>query len=506
VTWELASFSLLAVALAAGFAWYERTDPSAKVLALVATVGALAGLGRIAFAPIPNVKPTTDIVLLSGYALGGAPGFAIGAIAPLASNVFFGQGPWTPWQMLAWGLTGVLGAALAATCGRRLGRVPLAAACLFAGMLYGAILDFSLWVTLSGEHTLGQYLAFSAASLWFNLAHAAGNVAFCLAFGPAFVRALLRFRARFDVRWEPVRATTAAVAVLAALAVALPATEAEASTGSAARWLQRAQNADGGFGAAARQRSSQLFTAWAAMGLRAAGRRPARAGAYLARGARGVRDVGDIERTILGLVAAGRSPRSAGGVDLIARLRARRARDGSWERLVNRTAFGIFALRAAGASRRDRAVRRAAAWIARAQNRDGGWGFSPRSSSGIDDTSAALQALVAAGRSRTRGAVARAVRFLVARQNRDGGFPLQPGGASNAQSTAWAAQAVVAAGRDPSSVRRRRSRSPLGYLLSLQAPDGSVRYSRTSRQTPVWVTAQAAVALARRPFPIGRAR
>ena len=49
------------------------------MLALVATLAALAALGRVAFAPLPNVKPTTDIVLLSGYALGGAPGFAVGA-------------------------------------------------------------------------------------------------------------------------------------------------------------------------------------------------------------------------------------------------------------------------------------------------------------------------------------------------------------------------------------------------------------------------------------------
>ncbi len=74
MSWELASFALLVLALAAGFAWYERTHPSSQVLALVATLAALAALGRIAFAPLPNVKPTTDIVLLAGFALGGAPG------------------------------------------------------------------------------------------------------------------------------------------------------------------------------------------------------------------------------------------------------------------------------------------------------------------------------------------------------------------------------------------------------------------------------------------------
>src|SRR5690606_13561153 len=94
MSWQLASFTLLAAALAAGFAWYERSRPSARVLALVGTLAALAVLGRVAFAPVPNIKPTTDIVLLSGYVLGGAPGFAVGAVAALASNLFFTQGPW----------------------------------------------------------------------------------------------------------------------------------------------------------------------------------------------------------------------------------------------------------------------------------------------------------------------------------------------------------------------------------------------------------------------------
>ena len=93
--------------------------------------------------------------------------------------------------------------------------------------------------------------------------------------------------------------------------------------------------------------------------------------------------------------------------------------------------------------------------------------------------------------------------YLTRSQNPDGGFPQQYGGESNAQSTAWAVQGLIAAGRDPAGVRRRGSRSPIGYLESLLAPGGSVRYSRTSAQTPVWVTAQALIALAGRTFPVG---
>ena len=102
MTWQLATFTLLALVLA---------PASPGTSARTRRQGAgdrrharRAGRARpLAFAPLPNVKPTTDIVLLSGYVLGGAPGFAVGAMAALASNLVFGQGPWTPWQMSALG-------------------------------------------------------------------------------------------------------------------------------------------------------------------------------------------------------------------------------------------------------------------------------------------------------------------------------------------------------------------------------------------------------------------
>jgi energy-coupling factor transport system substrate-specific component len=201
MTWQLTTFTLLAVALALGFAWYERTHPSSKVLALVATLAALAALGRVAFAPLPNVKPTTDVVLLSGYVLGGAPGFAVGAVGGLTSNLIFGQGPWTPWQMAAWGLIGVLGAAWARVTGDRLPRLATAVLCAAVAFLYGALTNLSVLTAAGRSPTAAQWAATEAAGLPFDIAHAVGNVAFFLAFGPAFVRVLQRYRARLEVRW-----------------------------------------------------------------------------------------------------------------------------------------------------------------------------------------------------------------------------------------------------------------------------------------------------------------
>ena len=314
---------------------------------------------------------------------------------------------------------------------------------------------------------------------------------FCLAFGPALVRALARYRTRFEVHWVPVAATGLLLAVVVGSA-APPAADASQADAAAAdrseQYLLRAQNDDGGWGGTPGQPSSQLYSGWAALGVAAAGRNPRDAGspnavAYIRAHARELNDLGELNRTILVLRAAGLPPR-IGGRNLERAVLDRQRRGGSFAGRVNTTAFAILGLRAAGRPRGDRAVQRAADWIAGQVNDDGGFNFAGRGGpSGIDDTGAALQALAAAGW-RGRDVVRRAARFVVRNQASDGGFALIPGGPSNAQSTAWAVQGLLAAGREPSRVRRNGSRDPMSYLRSLTAANGEVRYSRSSRQTP----------------------
>jgi hypothetical protein len=441
------------------------------------------------------VKPTTDIVLLAGYALGGAPGFAVGAITPLASNVFMGHGPWTPWQMAAWGGVGIAGAGLAqVTRGRELGRWPLALACAVAGAGFGAVMDTYQW-TLAAQQDAATWIAVSGSSLPYNLAHVVGNVVFCLLIGPGLLRALSRYRRRFEVRWAPAAAATGAVL----LVLAFPA-GASAATASkrATTWLAKTQNKDGGFGSAPGQASGALFTGWASLGLVAGGRNPRdveRRGHspidFIRADAGRIREVGEVERTILVLEAAGLSARDFAGRNFLARLERYRRANGSFSGFVSYTAFGILALRAAGSG----AVGAPARWLAAQQNDDGGFGLSPGAQSDVDNTGAAIQALAVAG-----GRLDDAIGFLRRAQNGDGGFGQYEGRSSNAQSTAYAVQGLVAAGRNPGRFRKS-GRSPLAYLRSLQRGDGSVDYSRVSSQTPVWVTAQAVMALKRKPLP-----
>ncbi|MHB1809964.1 MAG: prenyltransferase/squalene oxidase repeat-containing protein [Solirubrobacteraceae bacterium] len=572
MSWPLASFSIVAAVLVAGWLAYERSRPSARTVALVATLAALAALGRDAFAALPEVKPITAMTFVVGYALGPLPGFAVGAIGMLVSNFLLGQGPYTPWQMVAWGVVGLLGALAGALSRRRLKRLPLALGCAAAALVAMAIMALYEW-NIGAIHTLAALLALTGPALPFYAVDVGSTFLFALLFGPELARLLGRARHRTSIEWRHA-GTLAPVALLAALTLlarpAAPAraagasastsrsasasasestyasesasapgsafasgsasafasesasasgsASASASAATAARidiargvaYLASAQNADGGFGAARGSQSSSMFTAWAGIGLAAAGvqprslRRHGRSAiSELRAQARSIEaGAGGAERTMLALRACNAPVATLGGLALSRRLLAARSRDGSYEGQVNLTAFAIFALLAAGDSRSAPAIRSAARWLARQQNGDGGFSFATRGDpSDVDDTAAAVQALIAAGTA-TRASIGRAVRYLQRAESPNGGFPQEPGGEANAQSSAWAVQALAAAGAPIGIGGLAGADTPIGYLERAVAPDGSVRYSSASVQTPVWVTAEALAAFAAAPLPI----
>jgi energy-coupling factor transport system substrate-specific component len=520
VTWEVASFLIVGAVILAGFAWYERSRPPSQVVALVAALAALAIAGRIAFAAFPNVKPTTDIVIFAGYALGGAPGFAVGALAALVSNFWFGQGPWTPWQMAGWGLCGMLGALLALGT-RNAGRLTLAAICGFAGILYGALLNFSLMATYGGDLSLRHFLVLEARAIPFEVAHVLGNVALALVAGPAMVRMLVRFRERFEWERRPALAATrpssrlggalrsggvAALLLIALLAFAPPPSQA-AST-RATDWLASVQNGDGGFGPSASDESGAATTCWVMLGLEAAGRNPLDVVSpkgktpvdFLRKEIGAATSPGDVARTILALEGAGVDPHGFGGHNLVAELLASRRDNGSYHGWPNSTAFAVIALRAAGVE----GLQKSLDWLRKVQNEDGGWGDTPGSPSTTDGTGAVMQALAPDSKAAGQGL------FYLRHQaqQKGGGFPLGGNGTVNTMSTAWAIQGILAVGGNPDSFRRGSVSAP-EYLAHNQREDGSYRYANTDQttsevanQTPVWVTGQVLVAASGKYFPV----
>lgn len=234
-------------------------------------------------------------------------------------------------------------------------------------------------------------------------------------------------------------------------------------------------------------RSSVNLTAWAALGLVAAGRSARRPATCIAGRIREVRTVADLEMAILALRAGGVGVRDVGGRDLIAELEGS-IRGGRIGPTIGTTHFGILALRASGRPV-PRAVRTR---LLRDQNPDGTWPVSPGGDGDSNLTASGLQAAVAAGVPRADRRLLRAATALRGFRS-SGGYALAEGGRPDAQSTAWVLQGLAAIGRrDPAAER---------FLAGLQQRDGSVTYQRGTRITPVWVTAQAAGGLARRPFP-----
>jgi hypothetical protein len=293
------------------------------------------------------------------------------------------------------------------------------------------------------------------------------------------------------------------------------------------RYLQEAQQSNGGFGTAGEP--SQISSAWTALALAAAGINPrdqARPGgedAYdylVAHFEQGVAEAEcapvvcttTYERELMMANAAGASPHDFGGVDLVAGLLDRARPDGSFAHVpgggagVNDTIFAIFALDPVAEAAAQAPVQRAADWVESAQLDDGGWAWGAASPlDEVDMTGAAVQALVAAGRGAS-DAVRDGIAYLRAAQNADGGFPVFPGGLeSNAASTAWATQAIWSVGEDPEawlSGAGGESEEPLGYMESLQQPDGHIRWKRSVDLNGVWMTAYVAPAFAGQAWPI----
>ena len=180
---------------------FERRQIEARELVLLAVLAAIAAVSRVPFASIPSVQPTTFVIMMSGLVFGAGSGFIIGAVAALASNMILGQGPWTPWQMVAWGLVGFSAGLLRkrkimqVTWGRILFGIAW-------GFLFGAIMN--LWgllaFTQSGsELDTNILLSYFAGSALFDIMHSVSNVIFLLVFGGVWIKILTRFKRKYGL-------------------------------------------------------------------------------------------------------------------------------------------------------------------------------------------------------------------------------------------------------------------------------------------------------------------
>ncbi|MBQ9110909.1 MAG: ECF transporter S component [Oscillospiraceae bacterium] len=187
------SFAAAALSVLLFLAGIERKKTGTRRLVLTAIMTALCIAGRF----IPLCKPVTAVIMLTAMYLGSEAGFLTGAMAALLSNFYFGQGPWTAFQMLAWGLIGWIAGAMAEPLKRS--RALLLCTGLLAGVLYSMIMD--VWTVLwYGEgFDLQLYLAKILASLPHLVLYAVSNFLFLFWLAKPFGEKLERIRIKYGV-------------------------------------------------------------------------------------------------------------------------------------------------------------------------------------------------------------------------------------------------------------------------------------------------------------------
>ncbi|MDT8859753.1 ECF transporter S component [Alkalihalobacillus sp. MEB130] len=195
------SFGMIIAALLIFLVRFEKRAIEPREMVLLAVLAAIAAVSRIPFASIPSVQPTTFVIMMAGFVFGAESGLIVGVVAALSSNMILGQGPWTPWQMLAWGLVG-LTAGLLKNCSimnKTWGKISFA---IVWGFLFGWIMN--LWGLLAfsgGEGVLDitALLTYFIGSALFDVMHAVSNVIFLLMFGGIWMKILTRFQRKYGL-------------------------------------------------------------------------------------------------------------------------------------------------------------------------------------------------------------------------------------------------------------------------------------------------------------------
>ncbi|SHK22618.1 ECF transporter S component [Tepidibacter formicigenes] len=203
MNYSLLSVGVLIFSFAAVFVSYERKKVSVKEISLIASMAALAGVGRVPFAALPNVQPTTFLVIISGYVFGSSFGFMVGAMATLVSNTFLGQGPWTPWQMISWGLAGASAGILKKFI-KNPSRLFLSIFAFMWGFLFDYIMNIWHWLFFVKPLSIKSFIAVYISSFYFDLMHSLGNFTFMYLLGKDFINILSRFKDRISYSEIPV--------------------------------------------------------------------------------------------------------------------------------------------------------------------------------------------------------------------------------------------------------------------------------------------------------------
>ncbi len=176
---------------------FEKKEHSVTYLLLIAVFTALSVIGRLAFSALQAFKPVTAVVVIAAMYFGPEAGFLTGALSALLSNFYFGQGPWTVFQMAAWGLLGFFAGLLAEQLKKHLALLAVYGA--FSGVAYSLMLDVWHAMYADGIFTWPRYIASVSSSLGFTALYAVSNVVFLLLLARPIGRKLERIKTKYGL-------------------------------------------------------------------------------------------------------------------------------------------------------------------------------------------------------------------------------------------------------------------------------------------------------------------
>lgn len=189
----LVSFAVAALSVMLFIAGYDRQQTGARRMVLTAVMTALCIAGRF----IPFFKPVAALTVLTAVYLGPEAGFLTGALSAVLSNFWFGQGPWTAFQMLAWGLTGLAAGYLAGPLQRQKWLMLLFG--VTAGVVYSMVMDVWTVMWYGGGFSWQLYGAAFITALPHTLLYAVSNFAFLLLLAEPIGRKLARIRLKYGL-------------------------------------------------------------------------------------------------------------------------------------------------------------------------------------------------------------------------------------------------------------------------------------------------------------------
>jgi len=180
------------------FLSFERRKPQPREILIIAVMSAISVAGRALFVITPGFKPVAAITAITGFSLGAEAGFLTGAISALVSNMFFGQGPWTPFQMFMWGIIGFIAGLLGKT-GVMHKKIPLILFGIFAGILFSFGMD--IWGTMSlyGVFSMEAYIVALTSAIPFTIIYAVSNVIFLLILAKPIREKLERINNKYGI-------------------------------------------------------------------------------------------------------------------------------------------------------------------------------------------------------------------------------------------------------------------------------------------------------------------